>query len=873
MPVYRRSHILISLLEFLLPADFTHLMGDLEEEYLEYKERNGLWKAQVWFWFHILQSTPRFIYESLIWNTLMISNYLKVALRNIKKHKSFSLINIFGLSASISICLLIILFVYDQKSYDGFHEKGDRIYRVTSDFKSSGNLSNHRYATSPAPLSDILKEEYPIVENATTVRRRISGDTRYNEKVLGINGLYTEPAFLDIFSFNLIKGDPVTALKDPGSIILNKETAQKFFGDEDPIGKVLNVIGTGDFTVTGVIDNDRRTHLTFDVLASYSTLLADSEFRTVRIDNWRNSIYTTYTYFVLDEGVSIADLESQMPALIASKFQPREDSYIAEFIIQPLSNINLGPSMDNQLGSVMPPEPIYFLGGFALIIMVIACFNYMGLTIARSLSRSKEVGVRKALGADKRSVIAQFLIEAVVVSVLSLLFATVFLYYLLPQFNGLRFIGSSLERQVSFSFIDDFGLYIGFIGFSIFIGLAAGLFPALHLSSFRSARVLKGIENVQGLSKSYIRKGLLVVQFACSMLFIVTTLVINNQFNHLMNADYGFDKESVINVQLRDVPFERVKDALSSHSDVLEISGASITPGLQSRADMRVSSDFIEGETKANYFAVDENYIHNMGLEIVAGRNFSADITTDVDGSFLISEKMVAQLGFANPADAIGESVMVSDSSYSVIGVIKDFVSSDITREVEPVFMQYSPEFINVANLRVRTGSITNVTSFLEESWPSLGSIYALRYDIFSEQLQNTGSIVILTDVIKVVGLIAFFAIMISCLGLLGMAMFNAESRTKEIGIRKVLGANLEDIVYLLSREYIWLLGLAIVISIPLTYMLNNLLLQEMANRIPLSPITFIIGIGVIIVLAVVTIGSQTLRAARTNSADNLRAE
>lgn len=873
MSIYNQSHLLIRILEFILPRDLTHLIGDLEEEYLEYRERYSPTRAHLWFWFQVIQSTPHLIFESLKWNTLMISNYLKVAYRNISKHKSFSFINVFGLAVSISVCLLIILFIYDQKSYDKFHVDSERIYRLTSEFKSSGNLSSHRYATTPATLADVLRDGYSGIEEVTTIRRRVSGDTRYNDKVIGISGLYTDQSFFKVFSFNLIKGDPATALREPGSIVITEETADKFFEDENPIGKVLNVIGTGDFTVTGVIDADKRTHISFDVLASYSTLIADSEYRSTFIDNWRNSIYSSYTYFKLEEGANIQALESQLPGLIQSNYEPRPESYIDELVVQPLSNINMGPQMDNQLGSVMPAEPMYFLFAFACIIIAIACFNYMGLTIARSLSRSKEVGVRKALGANRTSVIGQFLIEAIAICVLSLGFALGLLYFLIPQFNGLGFISRNISRGISLSFGEDFAIYFAFLLFSVIIGLIAGLFPALHLSSFKSASALKGIENVKGLSKSYIRKGLLVIQFACSIIFIITAILVNRQFNYLLQADYGFDKEFLINLRLQDVPFERAKDILISHPDITLVSGTSIVPGLGSRSDRRVKTDSIEFEIKANYFGVDEHYIENMQLTLVSGRNFSPDIATDEQGGLIISEGAVKALGLNNPIDALDQLVDLPDSTYPVIGVIRDFVSSDITIDKEPIVMQYAPASFRYASIRVRPGSISNVTAYLETSWAELGSIYGLRYSILSDRLREAGSVAILTDLIKVVGVIAFFSIMISCMGLFGMAMFNAESRTKEIGIRKVLGASIPDIVLLLSREYIWLVVIAVLISVPVTYLLNNLWLQEMANRIEISPVVFILGIAFTIILSTITVGSQTLRAAQANSADNLRSE
>ncbi len=873
MSIYKSSSVLNKVLEKILPPVLTHLIGDLEEELQENLEIHPAVKAHALFWFRFVKSAPYLLYESFKWNIIMIFNYLKVAIRNIKKYKVFSAINILGLAASLSVCLLIILFIYDQKSYDRFHEDKDRIYRVTTDFKSQGNLSSQRYATSPANLSEILREEYPSIEEATIIRRRISGEAEANGKVIRVNGLYTDPGFFDVFSFQMVSGNPETALQYPGSIVLSKETAVKFFGEENPIGKAFNVTGRGDFTITGVVDTDVRTHISFDLLASYSTLLADEEYKSIYIDNWRNSFYSSYTYFKLRERRSVTELSDHFPGLISSKYDATEESYISEFIIQPLSQISMGDTMDNQLGSVMPREPLFFLLGFAGIIIFVACFNYVGLTVARSLSRGKEVGVRKALGANKGSVMKQFLIEASVISICSFVFALALLYYLLPEFNNLQFVRMELSRKVSVDFIQDFEIYVGFIVFTLFVGLIAGLFPALHLSSLKSAVVLKGLENIKGLSRSYIRKALVVIQFAFSVMFVITAIVLNKQFNHLVNSDYGFEQESIIHLELQDVPFDRVKDVLTRNTDIESISGTSIVPGLNSRRDRTVTSDFIDYNTRANHFSIDENYLENMKLELIAGRNFSPELGTDLHGPMIVSERTVEQLGFENPLNAIGRYVHFADSIYPVIGVVEDFVSSDVTGEKEAVIIQYQPDWIETASIRVLPGKTTDVFGFIQEEWASLGSIYEVDATVYSEELKGAFSLALFTDMIKMVRVAALFSIMISCLGLFGMAMFNAESRTKEIGIRKVLGAGDKDIVVLLSKEYAVLIGIAIALGIPCTYLLNNLLLQDIANRVVLTPSLFLAGTVITAALAMLTVGSQSIRAALANSVDNLKSE
>lgn len=873
MSIYRSSNLIIKLFEWFLPSELTHLIGDLEEELANDLEKYSFFKAYLFFMYRCTISMPLFLYQTLKWNVVMITNYLKVALRNIKKYKSFSLINVLGLAVSISICLLIILFIYDQKNYDRFHEDKERIYRITSEFKSSNNFSSNRYATSPASLVDILRNDYPSVESATVIRRRIGGEAEAAGKIIRVNGLYADADFLDVFSFELLLGDRETVLSSPGNIILSKETAEKFFGDQNPVGEKFEVIGRGEFEVKGVIDTDVRSHISFDVLASYSTLLSNERYRSIYIDNWRNSFYSSYTYFKLNKDAKIEDLASQLPGVIETHYDSTPESYLAEFIIQPLTEINIGDNMDNQLGSVMPRQPVYFLIGFAGIIIFIACFNYVGLTIARGLSRGKEVGVRKALGANKGNVLGQFLIEAILIALFSLTFALLFLNYLLPEFNNLQFVRMELARAVSLDLVIDYPVYIGFLFFTIIVGLLAGLFPALHLASIKSAIVLKGLESASYLSKSRIRKGLVVVQFVFSLVFIITSLFLNRQFNHFLASEYGFDAEHLIQLEIQDIPYDRVKTWMLENSDVVSVSGTNVVPGLNSRSDRRVSSDRIDYDTEANHFSVDEGYIENMRINLIAGRNFSADLATDIDGPFIISEKTVTDLGFGSPQEAIGEYIAYSDSTYPIIGVIGDFVSSDVTIETEAVMMQYQVEEIETASIRVFPGQIADVMKYIDEEWNGLDSQYSPQYALYSDQLSETYSLLLFRDLAKLVKSVAFFSILISCLGLFGIAMFNAESRTKEIGIRKVLGAADRDIIFLLSKEYLVLIGISIGISLPLTYFFNLFLLQEVANRIELSPFVFIAGIFITLVLAMVTVGSQSLKASKANSVDNLRFE
>ncbi|MGK7370324.1 MAG: ABC transporter permease [Candidatus Halalkalibacterium sp. M3_1C_030] len=866
------SPMIIKLLDVILPKDLHHLIGDLEEEYHLNKRREGRAYAYLSLWSQVLRSIPYFILQSLIWNTVMILNYLKVTWRSIKKHKSFSLINILGLAASMSVCLLIMLFIIDQRSYDRFHEHADRIYRVNSDFKSGSNNEPFLYATSPADLADRLEQEFPAVEEAVRIRGGYSGEIKVEDKTFNLEGLFTDGDFFQIFDFELIKGDSQTALKEPGSIVLSPESAKKLFGDVEPMGIVITGLGDRDYTVTGIINNDVKTHFRFEALVSYSTLTSKPELAG-SLSNWENNIYQSYTYFQINEKANLENLSSQFPSLISRHYQDDDgENIISSFVLQPLTKINLGPFISNEIGNAIPGIIAWFLIGFALIIILIACFNYVSLTVAKALNRGKEVGVRKVLGAFRSNVIKQFLTESVVISVLALIFSVLILKWLLPQFNSLFIINAS-ENQIDLSLINYYWVYIIFLMFSVFVGILAGIYPAVYLSSFQPSKVLKGVSSIKGLSAVAIRKTIIVSQFTFSLVFIITAIILFKQFNYMVNVDHGFNTEHIINVALQDVSYDRFENKYANHTDVVSIAASSKVPALGSITGAWMKTDSLTERIRGHYFGVDENYISTMGLNLLAGRNFNSEIGSDSTNAVILGKSAVRKLGLVSPTEAIGIPVEIDEESYTTIGVVDDFISADPLRSGDPIFMRYNPENFYYAVVKVKAGETVSFANYLESTWLDLNSVYSLKYKIFNDQLQESPMLVIFGDFLKVLGLIAVFSILISCLGLLGMAMYSAENRIKEIGIRKVLGASVSNIVYLLSKEYLLLVGIAVVIGAPLAWFINNLWLQAVSNKTDIGPVIFIAGVLGTVLLAMLTIGSQTMRAARANSIQNLQSE
>lgn len=863
---------IIKVLDVLLPHDLHHLIGDLEEEYHWNKNNEGRSYAYLSLWSQVLRSIPYFILQSLIWNTVMILNYLKVTWRGIKKHKSFSLINILGLAASMAVCLLIMLFIIDQRSYDRFHEHADRIYRVNSDFKSGGNNESILYATSPADLAAKLEEEIPAVEEAVRLRGNYSGEIRVGEKTFNLNGVFTDGDFFKVFDFELLKGDPQTALSEPGNIVLSPETAKKLFDSDDPMGKVLTGLGDRDYTVTGIVNTEVKTHFNFEVLVSYASLTSKTAL-TESLSDWKNNIYQSYTYLKIKEQAQEDNLTSQFPSLISRHYQDEEgENIINSFVLQPLTKINLGPIISNEVGNSIPGIIAWFLIGFALIIILIACFNYVSLTIAKALNRGKEVGVRKVLGAFRSNVIKQFLTESVIIAILALLFSIAILKWLLPEFNSLFIINMS-ENQIDLSLFNHYWVYIFFLMFSVFVGVLAGIYPAVYLSSFQPSKVLKGISSIKGLSAIAIRKTIIVSQFTFSLVFIITAIILFKQFNFMVNVDHGFNSEHIINVALQDVSYERFESRYANHTDVISMAASSKVPALGSITGAWINSESLTDPIRGHSFDVDENYIQTMGLNLLTGRNFNPEIGSDSTDAAILGKSAVNKLGLGSPTEALGKPVEINDASYTIIGVIDDFISANPLRSKDPILMRYNPDNYYYAVVKIRAGETASFANYLESTWLDLNSVYSLKYKIFNEQLQESPILVLFGDFLKVLGLIAVFSVLISCLGLLGMAMYSAENRIKEIGIRKVLGATSGNIVYLLSKEYLFLVGIAVVIGTPLAWFINNLWLQQVSNKTAIGPVIFIAGVLGTVLLAMLTIGSQTLRAAKANSIQNLQSE
>ena len=862
------------LLIHALPPGHDALVGDLAEEYVDHVAAYGARRAAWLYWGELFRTIPPFFVNGLRWQRTMLKNYLVVAFRNLRKYKGFSAINVLGLAVSMSVCLLIIALIKDQKSYDQFHEKSDRIYRLVSTVEQS--YGSFDMATSPGPLAPALLAESPAVEQAVRFTK-MGGNATYDDQTFQVSGLYAEPSFFEVFDFQLGRGNPVTALEAPFSLILSPEAAHKVFGTEDPLGKVIHRDGLGDFVVTGVLaETEHKSHLDVEVLASFSTLeTLDSEYLTTSLVSWsQSSVF--YNYLVLAEDADPADVAALSNDLVRRN-ETDAEAHLPALRMQALSRINMGEELSNQIGSLMPASSAYVLVVFACVLMLIAVFNYISLTVARSLKRAREIGIRKVVGARRSQIVWQFLSEAVVVAVLASVLAMVLLMVLVPGFNNLKGFQDDLDfGALSGSVLSDGWLYVLFLGFAVGVGMLAGVVPAFKMASFVPTRVLKGLTATRGFSRFTLRRVLIVFQFSLAIIGIVTTLTINGQLAFLLQADYGIDEEQLVTIDLQDMPYETMRDELLRVPGVEQVAMTSSMPVSGSKTWTDIQAPGSDAPELMMFYSVDADFLTQFRLRVVAGRGLAESFSeSEAQEPIWLTQQAVKALNLGTPEEAIGQ-VLPFDSGPEphtglVVGVVSDIYARGYEKGYEPVVLRHLPERFNYAVVRIRPGNLKTTLAALETTWKRVAPTLAFNYAFYDDEIAQ--QYLFMQDLVKFFGLMAGFVVFIACLGLLGMASYTVETRTKEVGIRKVLGADVRSVVLLLSRDYLTLLAVAVVLATPLAYLLNHVLLQDFAHHISLGLGLFLAGILPILALALLTIGSQTLKAGYTNPVDTLRSE
>ncbi len=800
----------------------------------------------------------------------MIKNYIIITLRNLWKSKTISFINIFGLAVSMSVCLMLILIVSDQWSYDSYHTKKDDIYRIITDRKQQ-NGTIWSTASTTFPLSDVVKR-HEALEECTVLKKNFNGIAKWQNQELPFEGLYTDNSFLKLFDFPLALGDPKTALSLPNSIILKKELAQKIFGDYDPINEVMEVEGKGELIVTGVLDDlPGKTHIYFDALTTIdflSALQKQDSTLYIGFEDW-NFIYDSYIYFLLGANYEPEDLIPTLEKASAEHYDA-EGEFSYKFLLQPLTGITPGPSLSNSLGFGLPNFVIFTMLAIAFIVLLSACFNYSNLTTARAINRAKEIGVRKTIGARNKHIFTQFMVEAILIALISFIFADLLLQVIHPKMNGFL---TSLGAPVTF---DETGnLYLYFIGFSIFAGLAAGLVPAVlfsktnPLSALKKSLQVNTITEKMGFKRFDFRKVLVVIQFAFSIFFVITVITLYQQSQFVLTKDHGFRTEGVMNIQLQGLDYEEFRSALSSLSSVKAVASATHMPALGSNTSVGANLPGTDDEIILSYIGVDQNYMNSMELTLLSGKNFP-EVMPETERFIIINETASKRFGWSLPAEALGNRIELGDDELEIIGVIKDIHYERLDEAIGPMALRYQPKSANNAIVILDGTNQKAAIADVHAIWQELTN-RPFDYTFYKNDLRI--SYVHFEALMIMLSYITILVVSISGLGLLGMVIYHIQNKTKEIGIRKTLGAEVKDVLLLVGKGFLILITIAYAIGGPIAYLVNDMWLQTNVYRIEFGWYTLTLGFLFVLSIVVITVGSQAYKALNINPVESLRSE
>ena len=803
----------------------------------------------------------------------MLKNFLTIALRNLGKNKAFSIINIFGLAIGIAACIVIMLFVFYEKSFDAMHSKN--IYRLDEVQAFPGMVQPQNVALSMYPMGPTLTSDFPEIKNFTRVRQANKLDLSYGDKrIFFPTIMYVDSTFLQLFDFEVVRGDRKLILEKPNSIALTEESAKKLFGNEDPIGKtVVKYVGdTIRFTVTGIMKNTpKNSHLQFDGLASFSTIAGPEN-----MDNWGGNWLVTY--LELEKGTNVAALEKKFPAYL-KKYMGRNEGEGWKFytlFLQQLSVVHDSSgdiTHDYMNYKKFDKRYTYIFSIIAIIILIIACINFMNLSTARSAERAKEVGIRKTIGAGRLQLASQFLGESVLLSLIALIIAIVLVKLSLPAIANLS------QRELDLP-LDNVPMVLLIIGATMVVGLFAGLYPAGYLSSFKPIRVLKG--SIQtGKSKSTLRNFLVVGQFTGAVLLIIGTVFATRQLRYMQSKDPGFNRDQVMILPLNRITsgnYDALKQELLSNTAVSSVTASQQRLGNNlHQAGMRFHGKGPMRELTSSQVVVDPDYLTLYKIPIIAGRNFTHDVS-DNARAYIVNEAMAKELLKDDPKASyetlIGKRYGFGgmDSTGFIAGVASDFNFNSLHHKIETlsIFCQKDWGYSEVS-VRINGAAAQNAIDHVANAWKKVNPDQPFEYSFLDEHFKE------LYDadraVSKVVGILAGLAILISCLGLFGLASYSAERRVKEIGIRKVLGASVQNIAGMLSRDFLRLVLISTLIAWPIAWFGVTRWLQDFAYRVPVSWWVFIMAAGIALFIALFTVSFQAVKAAIANPVKSLRTE
>ena len=853
------------------PELFEDLQGDLNEFFERNLRTKAAFIARIIYIIDVIKFLRSYTIRKPSFNNpfirkVMLGNYIKTSARVIMRSKLFSGINIVGLAISMSVGMLIIALVSDLYSYDSSLKNRERIFRITTIDEYAGQ-PNRELASTSWKAGELVKQKVPGIESMTILRREFRGDAKIGDLVIPVTGLYADENFFDVFSFPLLNGIAGTALKEPHSLVLTETTAKKLFGSQEVIGRVVKFDST-NYIVTGLMkDIPKLSHISFEMLVSLSSIDTKKPEWDGGYLDWTN-IYSNYVYMLFSKNT---DPKSVITAL--NKLDNDENASLKNrkilLSIQALKTIPVGKPKGNEIGNVMSSVAVITMAALAFVIIISACFNYTNLSIARSLRRSREVGIRKVIGAVRSQVIGQFIAESVIISLCALFFA--FFIFLLLR---VQFLSFHPEVEKLFSLELSPKLISYFILLAIVVGAIAGFLPALFYSKINAVQVLKDASSIKVFKHVSLRKALIIIQYTFSLIFITATVIGYDQYKGFLRFDLGFTTENVLNIRLQGNKDDVFVKELSALPAVKGISKSLMVSSIGSIYGGTVKYNDPLDSSNVELNTIDEHYLPLHNYKLLAGRNFTAKPRNSPETEVLVNEQMIRRfnIGHNNPEKAIGQIINIENKKLMIIGVLKDFHYGTLENKIDPVAFEYSPEPDGYINAKIETGNMSAVLTSIGAIWKKIDKVHPIDAKFYDDQIEEAYSQ--FSVILKIIGFFAFLAICISSLGMFGMVIYTMEKRLKEMSIRKVLGASEGMLMYLLSKGFLALLLIATLIALPLTWLFfDKVVLARFAYHRPIAFGEIFIGLLVVAAISFVMIGIQTLKIVRANPARVLKNE
>lgn len=772
----------------------------------------------------------------------------------------------------MSVGLLLIAFVLDLKSYDKFNKKGDRIYRITNVATFKGEEES-KFSSTSIKTGKLIREKVSGVEEVAILRNDFLTDAKVGGNILPIRGFWADPSLFKIFTFPMLEGNSETALRDPFSVVLTETAAKKLFGNQSAVGKAIK-FDTIDYQVTGVMkDVPFFSHINFEALVSLSTAEQLNK-NDRKFEKW-TSMFSNSVYLLISENTDVTSIQSQLDAIAKDENTADKETRI-KLELLPLYQIVVGEnlrsgSMSGSRGPHMSPAVLWILGGLAFVVILSACFNYTNLSMARALRRFKEIGLRKAIGAQKSQVRLQFFTEAVMISLAALLISYFIFLVLRPQL-----INMAPEMQHTVKLDLTPSMIAVFFLFSVTIGIIAGFMPALFFSKVSAIQALGNVSSVKLFKQITLRRVLVVIQYTVTLIFITTTAIGYVQYKNILAFDLGFNTENILNINMQGNKSDAFFKQLGEMPEVTALSRSLIVTGVGNAWGGNMKYQDSQDSTLVMTNHIDENYIPLHGYKLLAGQNFiERPATVQATSEVIVNEKVLKRLniGASNPEKAIGEQILLNGRKMTIVGVMQDFHYGKVENLIEPVaFTFFTKEDRAIINAKIQSEDMSATIVRIESAWKKYDHVHPLKAEFYNEEIESAYSE--FSTMIKIIGFLSILAISIASMGLFGMVVFTTETRLREIGIRRVMGASSASLIYLLSRNFLLLLSISAFIALPVTYLFfENIILTRFPYHTPVQILELSVGLLTVLFIAFVMIGSQTLKAARSNPVEILKSE